>query len=79
MVERLNTLYNGRLLAEAIFLGSNEQAVGVDQQQILEKTRSALVSQLADEVREKTGEKCKGVDIAPSRSNIWRTITLVCT
>jgi len=49
VVSKLSALYQGRLLAEAIFLGSNEEVASANQQQLLEKTRSTLVSQLADE------------------------------
>lgn len=47
--EKLSTLYQGKLLAEVIYLGSSAEAAGVERQQIIEKTRSTLISQIADE------------------------------
>ena len=47
-MEKLNNLYQGKLLAEAVFLGSTETTPKT--QQILAKAQATLVSQLANEV-----------------------------
>jgi len=68
VVEKLNTLYQGKLLAEAVYLSSKETPVSTTQQ-IVAKTRATLVSQLAGE--EHLGEVYPEVylrtDIAPEQ------------
>jgi len=48
VVEKLNTLYQGKLLAEAVYLAT-KQIPASTTQQIVAKTRATLVSQLAGE------------------------------